>query len=71
MFCVVAVNPPGPAQLKVAFVALVVVVTTTEVVVQVSGPLGVVLTLGGVLFCTTVATALAVQPVPGEVTVTV
>ena len=71
MFCVLAVNPPGPVQLKVAFGALVVAVTGIVVVVQVSGPAGATAAVGGVMFWTTVATAVAVQPVPVEVIVTV
>ena len=71
MFCVAAVKPPGPDQAKVALGALVVAATCTVVVVQVRVPLGVAVAVGGVVFCTTVATAVAVQLLAVEVMVTV
>ena len=64
-------NPPGPDQPKVALGALVVEVTCTVVAVQVSGPLGVAVAVGGVVFAVTTAVALAVQPLTVLVTTTV
>ena len=71
IFGVVAVNPPGPVQEKVAGEALVVVATCTLVALQVKGPAGTAEAVGGVLFCSTVATAVAEQPVDVEVIVTI
>ena len=71
IFWVVAVNPPGPDQAKVALGAFVVDVTCTVVTVQVSEPPEVAVAVGGVVFWVTAATAVAEQPFAVEVIVTV
>ncbi len=62
------INPPGPVQLNVAGVALVVVFKVIEVATQVSCPLAATDTVGGWMLLVAVVEAVEVQPFEALVT---
>ena len=63
VFCAVELKPPGPVQLNVVPVAVVLPIRLTEDVVQVSSPLAEAVTFGGAMLEVTVTLAV---PVPAE-----